>query len=338
MVASARPQVGIGWRHPHYRELIERQPAVDFLEVHSENFFGQGGAALAVLVRARQDYPVSLHGVGLSLGSAVGLDAWHLEQLAQLVDTVQPARVSDHASFARGLRPQAGSANPNPRQKTLVHANDLLPLPFSQEALAVLVNNVHQVQDRLQRPLLVENLSAYLQWPLAQTEQFGTECEFLLALTRRTGCQLLVDVNNIYVNALNTQLQNRQPGDPKAPDPLQHCKTWLDAIPAEAVGELHLAGHLLVDAAPGGSSIVIDDHGSRVCRAVWQLYAHALQRFAGPQGQLPPTLVEWDTALPALDVLLDEAAQARQIAEAAMRLSIYPPQDRPRASMSGYPA
>ena len=316
MRATSSPQVGIGWRHPHYRELVERQPAIDFLEVHSENFFGQGGAALAVLLRARQDYPVSLHGVGLSLGSAVGLDPWHLEQLAQLVHAVQPARVSDHASFARGLRQGAGFANPN------IHANDLLPLAFSHEALAALASNVQQVQDRLQRPLLVENLSAYLDWPVAPDGRFGTECEFLLELTRRTGCQLLVDVNNIYVNALNAQLRSSKPGCHEVPglvsDPMEQCKTWLDAIPPEAVGELHLAGHLQVDAKPGGSdaSIVIDDHGSRVCHAVWQLYAHALQRFEGPQGQLPPTLVEWDTALPALDVLLDEAAQARQIAVA----------------------
>lgn len=331
MPATTNPQVGIGWRHPHYRALIERRPAIDFLEVHSENFFGQGGAALAVLLRARQDYPVSLHGVGLSLGSAVGLDPWHLEQLAQLVHTVQPARVSDHASFARGLRQGTGFAGPNPN----IHANDLLPLAFSHEALAALASNVQQVQDRLQRPVLVENLSAYLEWPVAPDGRFGTECEFLLELTRRTGCQLLVDVNNIYVNALNAQLQNSAPGrhqipgpgpDP-GPDPVQQCKTWLDAIPPEAVGELHLAGHLHVDAGPDGSSaIVIDDHGSRVCSAVWQLYAHALQRFEGPQGQLPPTLVEWDTALPALDVLLDEAALARQIAAARVPVPLHVPQ------------
>ena len=147
----AASQVGIGWRHPHYGALLQERPTLGFIEVHSENFFGEGGAALEVLHAAREHYAVSLHGVGLSLGSAAGLDEDHLAQLARLVDRIAPARVSDHACFARGsLR----GAN--------VHAADLLPLPFNEEALAVLVANVQRVQERLKRPLLVENLSAYL--------------------------------------------------------------------------------------------------------------------------------------------------------------------------------
>ncbi|MBI2748185.1 MAG: DUF692 domain-containing protein [Burkholderiales bacterium] len=284
--------IGIGWRHPHYRDLLERRPALDFLEVHSENFFAPGGAALAVLEQGRAEYPISLHGVGLSLGSAVGLDAWHLDQLARLVRRVDPVRVSDHAAFARGT---VGGK--------LVHAADLLPLPFSTEALDVLCANVSQVQDRLQRVLLVENLSAYLRWNPLHPATTWSETAFLAELARRTGCQLLVDVNNIYVNAQNARIRDGASGDL-----VQHCRDWLDAIPAGVVGELHLAGHCHVSDVHG--DIVIDDHGSRVCDAVWDLYRHAITRFGAV-----PTLIEWDTDVPELDVLLDEAARARTLCD-----------------------
>ena len=163
---QAEASVGIGWRHPHYVELLDRMPALGFLEVHSENFFGNGGAALAVLERGRRDYAISLHGVGLSLGSAAGLDPWHLEQLAQLVERIDPVRVSDHASFARGRWSGLG-------MDPVVHAADLLPLAFSSEALSVLCANVQQVQDRLKRRLMVENISSYLRW-LPQPEASST--------------------------------------------------------------------------------------------------------------------------------------------------------------------
>ncbi len=278
-----RPPVGIGLRHPHYGEVLASCPALDFLEVHSENFFGDGGAALAVLMQARQHYAVSLHGVGLALGSAAGIDRQHLEQLARLVERIEPVRVSDHACFAIG---QVGAAP--------MHAADLLPIPFNAAALDTLCANVQRVQDRLQRTLLVENLSAYLGWSASDRG----EPQFLSELAQRTGCQLLVDVNNIYVNALNAQ----------ASDPLQACRAWLDAIAPTAVGELHLAGHCRVNDAHG--EIVIDNHGSRVDPAVWQLYSHALQRFGAV-----PTLIEWDTDIPPLAVLLDEAASARSVAQ-----------------------
>ena len=286
-------QAGIGWRHPHYAQVLEERPALDFLEVHSENFFGGGGAALAVLTQAREHYAVSLHGVGLGLGSAAGIDAWHLDQLACLVDRIEPVRVSDHACFAHGMH---GGA--------MLHAADLLPLPFNREALDVLCANVGRVQDRLKRPLLVENLSAYLDWASSDQSETG----FLVALARRTGCQLLVDVNNIFVNALNAQLAGGQH------DPLQACIDWLASIPPDLVGELHLAGHCRVTDALG--DIVIDDHGSRVCGAVWQLHSEALQRF-GPV----PTLIEWDTEIPALEVLLDEVANARRSASFALEVA-----------------
>ena len=273
---------GIGWRHAHYEELLRLRPAVDFLEVHSENFFGEGGAALAVLQAAREHYPISLHGVGLALGSAAGVDPWHLEQLARLVQRVDPVRVSDHAAFARA-----------PMKGRMVHAADLLPLPFNREALDVLSANVQRVQERLRRRLLVENLSAYVTFAGADRE----EADFLAELARRTGCALLVDVNNLYVNALNAEREGR------CTDPLDACRDWLDRIPLQCVGELHVAGHRVLD------DIVIDDHGSRVCNAVWQLHRHALECFGDV-----PTLVEWDTDVPSLGVLLAEAGRARAAA------------------------
>lgn len=287
----AEPGVGIGWRHPHYAELLRTRPPLDFIEVHAENFFGDGGAALAVLREGRAHYPVSLHGVGLSLGSATGIDPWHLDQLAHLVQAIDPVRVSDHASFARGQHPgETGQA---------LHAVDLLPVPFTQAALDAMCANVQRVQDRLRRPIAVENLSAYVQWRQAEMD----EPEFLNTLARRSGCQLLVDVNNIAVNALNAQLR----GDTS--DPLASCERWLDAIAPAHVAEIHLAGHMHC------GDIVIDDHGSRAHDEVWALYRHALRRFGAV-----PTLIEWDTDVPELSVLLDEAERARAQARHALPL------------------
>jgi uncharacterized protein (UPF0276 family) len=278
-----KSNIGIGWRHPHYKELLERQsqqdfPAFDFLEVHSENFFGAGGAALAVLREGRAHYPISLHGVGLALGSAAGLDDWHLNQLSSLVAHIDPIRVSDHACFARA----------DINNKT-VHAADLLPIPFSNEALDVMCTNVQQVQDRLRRSIAVENLSAYVTCEGSEMP----ETAFLNALAQRTGCQLLIDVNNIYVNTLNE----------RSPNPLAQSMSWINAINSAHVAEIHLAGHI------DCGDIVIDDHGSRVKPPVWALYQHAIQRFGNT-----PTLIEWDTDIPALDVLLAEAALARSYA------------------------
>jgi uncharacterized protein len=283
--------IGIGWRHPHYKELLERQSqpdfaAPDFLEVHSENFFGAGGAALAVLREGRAHFPISLHGVGLALGSAVGLDGWHLDQLAALVAKIDPIRISDHACFARG----------DVNNQT-IHAADLLPIPFSHEALNMMCANVQQVQDRLKRSIAVENLSAYVTCEGSEMP----ETAFLNTLAQRTGCQLLVDVNNIYVNALNSQISDQIHA--LTNDPMAQCMSWLDAIHPEHVAEIHLAGHL------DCGDIVIDDHGSRVKPRVWMLYQHAIQRFGNT-----PTLIEWDTDIPALDVLLAEAALARSYA------------------------
>ena len=277
--------IGIGWRHPHYQELVQRLPALDFLEVHSENFFGNGGAALAVLLQGRSHFPVSLHGVGLALGSAAGVDEWHLNKLAQLVEKIDPIRISDHACFARGSVERQD-------QLVSVHGADLLPIPFNQEALDVMCANVNRVQDHLKRSIAVENLSAYISFAGSDM----SETDFLNQLTQRTGCKLLVDVNNIYVNALNDQIQHR------TTNPLQQCKDWLKQIKPDSVAEIHLAGHI------DCGDIVIDDHGSRVKAAVWELYQHAVQLFGAV-----PSLIEWDTDIPALDVLLAEAQHAGQI-------------------------
>lgn len=268
--------VGIGWRQPHYRELLERRPALDFIEVHSENFFAEGGVALALLGEAREYYPVSLHGVGLALGSAAGLDPWHLDQLAALVERVQPLRVSDHASFARVAMPGGGP---------VLHGSDLLPIAFTDASLDLMTAHVQQVQERLKRSLLVENISAYLRWE----DDHLAEPEFFNALARRTGCGLLLDVNNLVVNSLNRG----------AADAVADACAWVDAVDPDIVGEVHLAGYN--DQGP----LVIDDHGSTVHAPVWQVYRHAMQRL-GPR----PTLIEWDTNLPPFDVLLGEAGRA----------------------------
>jgi uncharacterized protein (UPF0276 family) len=270
---------GIGLRAPHLQALHTQRPALAFVEVHAENYFGDGGASLASLQAVRADHAVSLHGVGLSLGAAAGLDGAHLEQLARLVERIEPVLVSDHASFARA--PRRHGAAP-------VHAGDLLPIAFTDASLHILAANVQRVQDRLRRPILIENLSAYLRW----ADDRIAEPQFFDALARRTGCRLLLDVNNLVVNALNAGAGSDAAAAAVA------C-AWIDALTPAHVGEIHLAGYT------DTGDLVIDDHGSRVHAPVWQVYRHAIARL-GPR----PTLVEWDTDLPPLQVLLDEAALA----------------------------
>jgi uncharacterized protein len=262
---------GIGLRSPHLDEIIATRPAVGWLEAHPENYMA-GGPAPRALERIRRDYPVSLHGVGLSLGSADRPDPRHLGRLKALVDRIEPALVSEHLSWST-----TGAG----------YLNHLLPLPYTEESLAVLSRNVEQVQALLGRPLLVENPSIYLRFIHSPIP----EPEFLAELARRTGCGLLCDVNNIHVTAHNVGLD---------------AVAYLEALPPEAVGEIHLAGHARNDA--DGLTILIDDHGSRVAPEVWALYVRALARL-GPV----PTLVEWDTDIPSLDVLLGEAREADRL-------------------------
>jgi uncharacterized protein (UPF0276 family) len=290
MPMPERSIAGIGWRHDHERALLEQQPALPFIEVHSENFFAAGGAALQLLHAAREHYPVSLHGVGLALGSAVGLDDWHLDRLDELVRRIDPVRVSDHASFARA--PRRSGATP-------VHANDLLPIAFTAASLDIMVANVQRVQERLRRPIGVENLSAYVSW----VDDSIAEADFFNQLARRSGCWLLLDVNNRVVNALNAGAQ----------DPVATTNAFIDAIDADRIGEIHLAGYST------DAPLVIDDHGSRVHAPVWSAYAHAIERLGAR-----PTLIEWDTALPSFDVLLGEAREADRVAEQALAAAVLP--------------
>ncbi len=257
---------GVGLRARHYRDFLEASQPVGWIEVHSENYFGDGGYDRHVLERVRADYPVSLHGVGLGLGSAEGLDERHLAKLKRLVDAIEPALVSEHLCWGAGLGR---------------HFNDLLPLPYTREALALVAERVAKVQDALGRRILVENLSAYLEFAASEM----TEGDFIAELARRTGCGILLDVNNLYVNQVN-----------HGTDALATMR----AIPVGCVEEIHLAGHLVTE------HCLIDHHGSRVTDAVWRLYDAALERF-GPV----PTLIEWDTDIPELEVLLDEADKAR---------------------------
>ena len=264
---------GIGLRAPHLTEVMSRRPGIGWLEVHPENYMGAPAAADA-LERLRNDYPLSLHGVGLSLGSADGIDAGHLSRLRALTHRLEPCRVSEHMSWSAH-----GGA----------WLNDLVPLPYTEEALSVICGNVDRMQTVLGRQILVENPSSYLSY----RHSTMPETVFLAELVRRTGCGILCDVNNIYVSAHNLGL-----------DPQDYLRT----LPPASVGEIHLAGHARNEI--DGQVMLIDDHGGRVIDPVWALYRDAVARF-GPV----PTMIEWDTALPPLDVLLDEAAQADAIAE-----------------------
>lgn len=258
---------GIGLRAAHVAEVLATRPPAAWFEVHAENYMA-GGPALRALDAIRRDYPVALHGVGLSPGST-DLDRRHLTRLRTLVDRIEPCLVSEHLSWSI-----AGG----------VYVNHLLPLPYTPESLALIIRHVDQTQAALGRPILIENPSSYLRFRLSTIP----EAEFLAELAGRTGCGLLCDVNNVYVTACNFGLDADQ---------------YLAALPVGAIGEIHLAGHSVNDA--DGRPILIDDHGARVAAGVWELYARALERF-GPV----PTLVEWDTNLPPLAALLEEAAAA----------------------------
>ncbi|MBL8200053.1 MAG: DUF692 domain-containing protein [Chromatiales bacterium] len=265
---ASRPvpaQAGIGLRSAHHDEFLHRRPAIPWVEVHSENFFADGGRQLQVLDAVRRDYGLSLHGVGLSLGGVDPLDPDHLRRLKRLVQRAEPVLVSEHVCWS--------SADG-------IFLNDLLPLPYTEAALSHTAARVAAVQDYLGRQILVENVSSYLQFEGAEM----TEWDFLVQLAQRAGCRILLDVNNIYVSAVNHGFQ---------------AQDYLRAIPAELVGEVHLAGHTVAD------DILIDTHSAPVADAVWALYRDA-RRLLGPV----PTLIEWDADLPALDRLLAEAARA----------------------------
>ena len=267
----AHAVAGIGLRAPHLADIDRERPAAGLLEIHAENYL-LPSPSFTTLERVRVDYRFSIHAVGLSLGAVDGLDVAHLARVAALVKRLQPDIVSDHLSWST----YAGR-----------YFNDLLPLPYSEEALAVVVRNLGQVQEALGRQVSVENPSCYLGFVHSTT----SEPEFLSELVRRSGCGLLLDANNIHVTAHNLGL------DPAG---------WLDGVPATAITEYHLAGHAVNDVE--GGTILIDDHGSKVGDPVWELFARCVERF-GPR----PTVIEWDTDIPALSVLLDEARRASTV-------------------------
>lgn len=267
--SSVGTRVGVGLRGPYLSELPQRRPALDFVEVHAENYM-DFGPAFDRLVAIRHDYPVSLHGVGLSLGGAERLNETHLARFRELIDRVDPVLVSEHLawSIVNGT-----------------YLNDLLPLPYTEEALGLVARNVARAQDALGRRLLVENPSRYLSF----VDSPIPEAEFLAELVTRTGCAILCDVNNIFVCAHNVG---------------EDAEDYLEKLPRAAIHEIHLAGHSaqVID----GRAVLIDDHGSVVCDGVWRLYEQALRIF-GPV----PTLIERDRNLPSLDDLLVEADRAR---------------------------
>ena len=276
--ATAIPvAAGIGLRAAHFGELTETLPPVAWLEIHPENYLG-GGAPLAYLERARAHYPVSMHGVGLSLGSAEGLDPVHLDRLARLARRIEPGLVSEHVSWSV-------------HQGT--YFNDLLPLPYTEESLAAVCRNIDRAQEAFGRRILVENASTYLQFEHSTIP----EPEFMRSLAARTGCGILLDVNNVYISCQNHGWS---------------AATYLETMVGAPVGEIHLAGH--AENRVGDRIIRIDDHGSKVAPAVWSLYERALA-LLGPV----PTLIEWDTDIPALDVLLAEAAGAQDRLQRAAR-------------------
>lgn len=280
-------RAGIGLRGPHIAELLATKPRLDWLEVHSENYFGNGGRALRQLDHVRADYALSLHGVGLSLGSTDPLNLGHLSKLKGLISRIEPHSVSEHLCWSSiGGR----------------FLNDLLPLPYSEEALITVCRNIQLAQEFLGRRLLIENVSSYIHF----SGEVMTEWDFLAEVARRCDCDILLDVNNIYVSSVNHGFD---------------ASAYLAAVPAERVAEIHLAGHETDSSDDGGDSFLIDTHSRPVCAAVWSLYADALARF----GQRP-TLIEWDSDLPTLALLIGEAEKAQQLMDA------YAPNQHARAA------
>ena len=261
-------RAGIGLRAIHHHALLDERPPVGWIEAHTENYFHEGGAAVRALERARANYPLSLHGVGLALGSVDGVDRQHLARVKRAIARFEPALISEHACWGH-----AGGE----------HFNDLLPLPYTSEAVDLLARQVAEAQDFLGMRLLIENVSAYVAYEHSHLHEW----EFLAAVAASAGCGLLLDVNNVYVSSRNLGLD---------------AHAFIDGIPVGSVGEIHLAGH-----ARNGD-VLIDDHGSQVCEEVWELYGRAIHRFGAV-----PTLIEWDTNVPALATLVAESRRADQM-------------------------
>ena len=270
--AALPAAAGIGLRGPHQAEILAEPPAVAWLEAHSENYFALDGVACQALTRIRERFPLSLHGVGLSLGSTDPLNEPHLRKLGELVRRIEPALVSEHLSW--------GSVNGS-------YLNDLLPLPYTADAVAHLARRIDQTQCFLRRQILIENVSGYIEFESSEM----AEWEFLVEVAQRAGAGILLDVNNIYVNARNH-------GFP--------AEAYIRHIPPELVGEIHLAGHSVQTYED--YDILVDTHDAQVCAEVWSLYRFALEHL-GPR----PTLIEWDSQLPPVAVLVEEAQRAQTL-------------------------
>ena len=279
-------RAGIGLRAEHFEDILEQRPDVGWFEAHSENYFGIGDSALQLrgggkpleyLERVRHLYPVSLHGVGLSVGTTDPLNLDHLAKLKQLINRVQPGLVSEHLSW--------GSVSDQ-------YFNDLLPMPYTEEALEHMIQRIDQVQDFLGMQILIENVSSYLEYKSSTIPEW----EFVSALAQRTGCGILLDVNNIFVNAMNHGFDSN---------------VFVQSMPIGAVMEIHLAGHIVKEIE--GGVIHLDTHDHLVCNEVWNLYRLAVERFGNV-----PALIEWDRNLPELSVLVDEAGRADHIRESVV--------------------
>ncbi|MGI3163328.1 MNIO family bufferin maturase [Pseudooceanicola sp. 200-1SW] len=268
--AALPPLPGVGFKPQHYAQILDTPGPVGWLEIHAENYMGAGGRPLAMLRHLAERFPISVHGVGLSIGGEGPLDPAHLERLRALCDRVQPASFSEHLAWST---------------HDTSFFNDLLPLPYTAATLARVADHIDQVQEVLGRPMLLENPSSYL----AFAESEMSETDFLREVSRRTGCGLLLDVNNVFVSAVNLGL------DPRA---------YVEDFPLEKVGEIHLGGHD-EDADDAGRPLLIDSHGREVADPVWALLDHTLARLGSA-----PVLIEWDTDVPDWPVLAAEAGRA----------------------------
>lgn len=263
--------VGISLKAEHYETILKNKPDIGWFECHPENYMGDGGLPHYFLSKINEHYPISMHGVGLSLGSAEGIETKHLDQLAKLVDQYQPAQVSEHLAWSHW---------------NSIFLNDLLPLPYTQEFLECVVQNIDTVQNKLKRTILIENPSVYMGF----NHNEMSETEFLNTLVKRTGCGLLLDINNVYVSSNNLP---------------SSAEEYLEGYPLHAVGEIHLAGHSESQTSEG--KLLIDDHGSPVIDEVWSLFSSIMAKV----DKSLPVLIEWDTNIPDLSTLVDEAKKAK---------------------------
>lgn len=288
-ITKPKTDIGVGLRHSHYQQALygdEHIDLIDFVEVHAENFFAEGGASKTLLHQVNEKFDLSIHGTSLGLGSQHLVPEFVLSQFASLIDEFQPKLVSEHLCFNRAMV-----------DGKLLHSGDLLPISYDKQSLDTIVSQILRVQDRIKRPILIENLSAYLQ-PEQLNEQLCEqqmqEFEFLTLMCERSGCGLLLDLNNLLINALNRHTDS----------PVSYLKQALNELPVNAVGEIHLAGYSTQE----NIDTIIDDHGAKVSQQCWELFEYASGLFNGT-----PSLVEWDTNIPSWTVLLAEAKKAQQI-------------------------